>query len=210
MTKMQWKDFFVEIRRSLPRYLSIFFIVALGVAFFAGVRASEPDMRLSADAYYDDTNFMDIRILSTLGLSEDDLDAIRQVDGVTEAYGLYSVDAFVETDEESLVATVQSLTGDISRYYISEGRLPETDRECLLDEAFLMYGDYEIGDTITLRGGSGDDLSETLVRREYTIVGFGLSPMYLSWERGSASIGNGDVTGFVALIPEAFTTDTYS
>ena len=114
MTKMQWKDFFMEIRRSLPRYLSIFFIVALGVAFFAGVRASEPDMRLSADAYYDDTNFMDIRVLSTLGLSEDDLAAIRDVEGVTAAYGLYSVDTFLETDEESLVSTVQSLTGDIS------------------------------------------------------------------------------------------------
>lgn len=210
MTRMQWKDFFVEIRRSLPRYLSIFFIVALGVAFFAGVRASEPDMRLSADAYYDDTNFLDIRVLSTLGLSEDDLDAIRQIEGVSDAYGLYSVDAFVETEEESLVATIQSLTGDVSRYYLSEGRLPETDSECLLDEAFLMYGDYEIGDTITLRGGGGEDLSDTLVREEYTIVGFGLSPMFLSWERGSASIGNGDVTGFVALTPEAFTTDTYT
>ena len=210
MTRMQWKDFFVEIRRSLPRYLSIFFIVALGVAFFAGVRASEPDMRLSADAYYDDTNFLDIRVLSTLGLSEDDLDAIRQIEGVSDAYGLYSVDAFVETEEESLVATIQSLTGDVSRYYLSEGRLPETDSECLLDEAFLMYGDYEIGDTITLQGGGGEDLSDTLVREEYTIVGFGLSPMFLSWERGSASIGNGDVTGFVALTPEAFTTDTYT
>ncbi len=200
----------MEIRRSLPRYLSIFFIVALGVAFFAGVRASEPDMRLSADAYYDDTNFMDIRVLSTLGLSEDDLAAIRDVEGVTAAYGLYSVDAFLETDEESLVSTVQSLTGDISQYYISEGRLPQTDSECLLDEAFLMYGDYEIGDTISLRSGTDDPLSDTLVREEYTIVGFGLSPMYLSWERGSASIGNGDVIGFVALIPEAFTTDTYT
>lgn len=210
MTKKLWKDFFVEIRKTLPRYLSILFIVALGVAFFSGVRASEPDMRLSADAYYDDMNFMDIRVISTLGLTDDDLEAIRTVEGVTEAEGLYSVDAFLETDEKSLVATVQSMTGDVNRYHLSEGRLPEAANECLLDEAFLMRGSYAIGDTIRLRSGTSDPLTDSLKAEEYTIVGFGLSPMFLSWDRGSATIGNGDVTGFVVLTPEAFLTDVYT
>lgn len=207
---MLWKDFFVEIRRTLPRYLSILFIVALGVAFFSGVRSSEPDMRLSADTYYDGQNFMDIRILSTLGLTDDDLDAIRAVDGVSEAEGLYSVDAFLDTEEASLVASVQSLTGDVNRYYLTEGRLPETTDECLLDAAFLMHGHYTVGERITLRSGTADPLTDSLVSEEYTIVGFGYSPMYLSWNRSSASIGTGKVTGFVALTPDAFLTDVYT
>lgn len=210
MTRMLWKDFFVEIRRTLPRYLSILFIVALGVAFFSGVRSSEPDMRLSADTYYDEQNFMDIRILSTLGLTDEDLEAIRAVEGVSDAEGLYSVDAFLDTADASLVASVQSLTGQINRYYLTEGRLPETETECLLDAAFLMYGSYAVGDQITLRSGTADPLTDSLKSETYTIVGFGYSPMYLSWTRSSASIGTGKVTGFVALVPEVFLTDVYS
>jgi putative ABC transport system permease protein len=207
---MLWKDFFVEIRRTLPRYLSILFIVALGVAFFSGVRSSEPDMRLSADTYYDEQNFMDIRIISTLGLTDTDLEAIRQVEGVTEAVGIYSVDAFLDTETASLVATVQSLTGNINQYYITEGRLPENTEECLLDASFLLHGDYAIGDRITLRSGSADALTDSLSSISYTIVGFGYSPMYLSWDRASASIGTGSATGFVAVVPETFLTDVYS
>ena len=79
------KDFYMEIRRSMGRFLSIFFIVAIGCAFFSGIRASEPDMRYSGDAYFDRKNMMDIEVISTLGLTEDDLDAIRNVDGVSAA-----------------------------------------------------------------------------------------------------------------------------
>ena len=143
----------MEIRKTLPRYLSILFIVALGVAFFSGVRASEPDMRLSADVYYDEMNFMDIRVISTLGLTDGDLEAIRAIPGVSRAEALLSVDAFLDTQENSLVAAVQSLTSDINRYRVSQGRLPEQSGECLLDEAFLLYGKYQIGDTINLRSG---------------------------------------------------------
>lgn len=200
----------MEIRGTLPRYLSILFIVALGVAFFSGVRASEPDMRLSADTYYDEANFMDIRILSTLGLTDDDLAAIRSLPGVSDAQALSSVDAFLENGENSLVATVQSLTGDINRYRVSEGRLPETTGECLLDEAFLMHGDYQLGDTIRLRSGTEDPLTDSLAGEEYTIVGFGLSPMFLTWDRGAATIGGGEVFGFVVLVPEAFQTEVYT
>ncbi len=200
----------MEIRKTLPRYLSILFIVALGVAFFSGVRASEPDMRLSADVYYDEMNFMDIRVISTLGLTDGDLEAIRAIPGVSRAEALLSVDAFLDTQENSLVAAVQSLTGDINRYRVSQGRLPEQSGECLLDEAFLLYGKYQIGDTITLRSGTDKPLTDSLTTDTYTITGFGLSPMYLSWDRGSATIGGGDVAGFVALLPKDFTLDVYS
>ena len=82
MKKAQRKDFFIEIKKSLNRYLSILFIVALGVAFFSGIRASEPDMRLSVDAVADESDFMDIRVISTMGLTEEDVECIRSVDGI--------------------------------------------------------------------------------------------------------------------------------
>ncbi len=210
MTAKLWKDFFMTIRKTLPRYLSILLIVALGVAFFSGVRSSEPDMILSADTYYDDMNFMDIRVISTLGLTDDDVDAIREVEGVCEAEGMYSVDVFLDTGETSEVAEVQSLTGDINQFYLYEGRLPESDDECLLDEAFCTDGEYALGDTVTVRSGTSDDLNDTLVNTEFTIVGIGISPMYLSWSRNSATIGNGSVTGLIAVIPEAFLSDMYT
>ena len=81
------KDFYMEIRRSLGRFLSIFFIVAIGVAFFSGIRATEPDMRYSGDAYFDEKNLMDIEVISTMGLTEDDIEALKAVDGISEVEG---------------------------------------------------------------------------------------------------------------------------
>ena len=96
--KALWKDFFIEIKKSLNRFLSIFLIVALGVAFFAGVRAADPDMRLTADAYYDESNLMDIRIISTLGLTEEDVKAIGNTDGVEVAQPGYSTHVVSEIE----------------------------------------------------------------------------------------------------------------
>ena len=96
------KDFYMEIRRTLNRFLSIFLITALGVAFFSGVRAAKPDMRLSADAFYDESNLMDIRVMSTLGMTKEDLEAIQAVEGVKEVMPSYSVDVFCELPEERL------------------------------------------------------------------------------------------------------------
>ena len=91
------KDFYMEIRKSMGRSLSIFFIVAIGVAFFSGIRSSEPDMRLSGDAYFDEKNLMDLQIISTLGLTQDDVNAIRQVKGIKDVEAGYSVDVLCKT-----------------------------------------------------------------------------------------------------------------
>ena len=98
MKQAQRKDFFREIKKSLNRYLSILFIVALGVAFYAGIRSSEPDMQLSADAYFDQTRLMDIRVLGTLGLSEENVAAIEAIDGIAKAEGGYSMDFLSEAE----------------------------------------------------------------------------------------------------------------
>ena len=210
MKKAQRTDFFREIRKTLSRYISILFIVALGVAFFSGLRSSETDMRLSVDAVGDESNFMDIRIISTLGLTDDDIAAIAAVDGVTDVEGEYSFDAIWDFEDSSYVVEVSSLTDTVNIVTITEGRLPETSGECFMDWELLEMTGYEVGDTITLKSGTDDDIYDTLNEVTYTIVGAGSTPTYLSLTRGTASIGNGDVAGFIMILEEDFALDVYT
>ena len=204
------KDFYMEIRRSMGRFLSIFFIVAIGCAFFSGIRASEPDMRYSGDAYFDRKNMMDIEVISTLGLTEDDLDAIRNVDGVSAAEGGYSSDMLFTEGDNKVVVHVMSLLPSMNQVQLEEGELPEADDECVLDVDYLSESSLEIGDKITLISGTDDDVSDTLKNDTYTITGAVSSPEYISFQRGSTTIGNGSVTTFIAVPEESFALDVYT
>ena len=204
------KDFYMEIRRSMGRFLSIFFIVAIGCAFFSGIRASEPDMRYSGDAYFDRKNMMDIEVISTLGLTEDDLDAIRNVDGVSAAEGGYSSDMLFTEGDNKVVVHVMSLLPSMNQVQLEEGELPEADDECALDVDYLKESSLEIGDKITLISGTDDDISDTLKNDTYTITGAVSSPEYISFQRGSTTIGNGTVTTFIAVPEESFALDVYT
>ena len=98
--KALYKDINRTIRRTLPRFLSIFFIVALGVAFYSGIRVTEKDMKITADRQFDDSEFMDLEIIGTLGLSDRDLEAVKQLSGVVKAEGSYSVDTICQKEGE--------------------------------------------------------------------------------------------------------------
>ena len=200
----------MEIRRSMGRFLSIFFIVAIGCAFFSGIRASEPDMRYSGDAYFDRKNMMDIEVISTLGLTEDDLDAIRNVDGVSAAEGGYSSDMLFTEGDNKVVVHVMSLLPSMNQVQLEEGELPEADDECVLDVDYLKESSLEIGDKITLISGTDDDVTDTLKNDTYTITGAVSSPEYISFQRGSTTIGNGTVTTFIAVPEESFALDVYT
>ena len=200
----------MEIRRSMGRFLSIFFIVAIGCAFFSGIRASEPDMRYSGDAYFDRKNMMDIEVISTLGLTEDDLDAIRNVDGVSVAEGGYSSDMLFTEGDNKVVVHVMSLLPSMNQVQLEEGELPEADDECALDVDYLKESSLEIGDKITLISGTDDDVTDTLKNDTYTITGAVSSPEYISFQRGSTTIGNGTVTTFIAVPEESFALDVYT
>ncbi|MCI8506613.1 MAG: ABC transporter permease [Lachnospiraceae bacterium] len=210
MKKAQRKDFFVEIKKSLNRYLSILFIVALGVAFFSGIRATEPDMRLSVDAVADEADFMDVRVISTMGLTDEDLESIRAVEGITAAEGEYSADVLCAYEEKQMVLHVASLTEQVNRLTVKEGRLPEKAGECLIDEQILLQADYHLGDEITFSSGTSDPLSDTLKRDSYTVVGIGTSPYYLNFNKGTSRIGNGDIQGFVVVLGEDFALEVYT
>ena len=155
------KDFYMEIRRSLGRFLSIFFIVAIGVAFFSGIRSSEPDMRFSGDAYFDKKNLMDIEVISTMGLTDDDVSAIEAVDGIEKAEGGYSVDALCTEGDNQIVVHVMSILPSMNEVQLEEGRLPEAEDECAIDVDYLDESDLEIGDTITLTSGTDDEITDS-------------------------------------------------
>lgn len=203
------KDFFREIVKSKNRFLSILVIVALGVAFFSGIRAASPDMKLSADTYYDETSLMDIQVISSLGLTDEDVEALGQVEGVRTVNPAYSADVLCSLSDSQPVLTLMSLTEDVNKLTVSEGRLPQKDDEIFLDEEFLKSEGFQVGESITLEAGEGD-LSDTLKYDTYTIVGAGSSPFYISLERGTSTVGDGTVSGFAVLLPESFTAEAYS
>ncbi len=204
------KDFYMEIRRSTGRFMSIFFIVAIGCAFFSGIRASEPDMRYSGDAYFDNRNMMDIEVISTLGLTDDDLQAIEDVDGIEAAEGGYSVDVLSSEGDNQIAVHVMSLLPSMNQVQLEDGRLPEAEDECAVDVDYLNESSLKIGDKITLSSGSGDEVTDTLKTDTFTITGAVSSPNYISFQRGSTTIGNGSVTAFIAVPEKSFSLDVYT
>lgn len=200
------KDFYREIRGSLGRFLSIFFIVALGVAFFSGTRSSQPAMVKTGDAYFDGSLLMDVKAISTLGLTKDDVEAINEVDGVEYAVGGYSVDVVCRGDEYQRVLHVMSLTNDMNIVNVTEGRLPKKAGECLID----ADSGYKIGDVIWIESGTDTPITDTLKKDKLTVVGKGTTAYYLSFGRGSTMIGTGSVSHFAIVSDASFCMDVYT
>ncbi len=200
----------MEIRKSIGRFLSIFFIVALGVSLFVGISATEPDMILSGDIYADENKLMDIKVVSTYGLTEDDLEAIGRLPSIEDAVGSYSTDVLCESEDNMKVLHVMSELSDMNLITVTEGRLPKEPDECLIDEDFLAATEYEIGDTLELVSGTDADLTDTLKHTKLKIVGSGNTSLYFSFDRGSSTIGNGTVSGFLIVEPEAFALEVYT
>ena len=204
------KEFYMEIRKTLNRFLSILLINALGVAFFAGVRASKPDMRLSADAFFDESNLMDIRVMGTLGMTEEDAEAIAAVEGVKEVMPVRSVDMFGQLGDRQLNLQVMSQPEEMNRIHVREGRLPKEKNECLVDYNLLTSGLCVIGEEITLASGTEDETSDLVNQESFTIVGAGTTSYYMSLDRGTTGIGSGSLDGFLIVRPEVFEQDYYT
>lgn len=180
------------------------FIVMLGAAFFSGIRSAKNDMHVSADSYYDRVNFMDIRVVSTLGLTEDDLEDMRNTEGVAAVTGGYTAEVLNEQSDMEFALKVIAWTEDVNQVTLTDGRLPEKANECLADDIYLQQTGCEIGDQITLESGSSEDLSDTLKEETYTIVGSGTLPYYMEMDRGSGTVGDGSLDAFLVVLPEVF------
>lgn len=204
------KDFYMEIRKSMGRFLSIFFIVAIGCAFFAGIRSSEPDMRYSGDAYFDRKNLMDLQVISTMGLTDEDVEAIEKLDGIEKAEAGYSVDALCTEGDNQIVMHVMSLLPSMNQVQVENGRLPEKSDECVVDADFLSKSTLKIGDRVTLSSGTDKPVTDSLKGDTFTIVGSVSSPCYIGFQRGSTTIGSGNISAFLCVPEESFCMEVYT
>ena len=206
---MLLKTAFREIKTSLGRYLAILAIIALGVGFFTGLRVTRTAMISTANHYLKDLAMFDDRILSTLGWTEEDVDAFRKLDGVSAAEGARSADVLcVGEDGSDMVLKAHSLTQQVNRLSLQAGRLPEKADECVVDA--WRYDESALGSVIRLSDNNSADTMDTFASREYTVVGVAASPMYINYERGGTALGNGTVAAFVYLLPEGFALDYYT
>ena len=204
-------DLLREIKNTRSRFLSLLVLSALAVCFLAGLRATEPDMKRSADQYFDQQKLMDLHIVSTLGVTEEDVAALADQPGVREAEGACTVDAVVPIDGSGYIVKALSFTQTpgINAPRLVEGRFPQRGDECLVEPKMLQQTGLSVGDKIVLDPGDGD-FADAMAFSEYTIVGTADSPLYIYIERGSSSLGTGKVSAFVLLPLEGFSLDYYT
>lgn len=197
-------DFIREVRHTYSRFLSILLLSALAVAFLVGLRATAPDMEYTADNYYDSHHLMDGYVMSTMGLTQEDLQALAQADGVDQVEGAWSVDA---TAVDSIVS-MRSMPENLNLLNVVEGRLPQQADECVTEQMLLTALGLEIGDTLTVTLDEADQ--DSLTRTSYTIVGTVQSPLYVGTDRGSTTLGSGSIDAFVYIPGENFNLDVYT
>ena len=197
-------DFIREVRHTYSRFLSILLLSALAVAFLVGLRATAPDMEYTADNYYDSHHLMDGYVMSTMGLTQEDLQALAQADGVDQVEGAWSVDA---TAVDSIVS-MRSMPEELNLLNVVEGRLPQQADECVTEQMLLTALGLEIGDTLTVTLDEADQ--DSLTRTSYTIVGTVQSPLYVGTDRGSTTLGSGSIDAFVYIPGENFNLDVYT
>ena len=193
-----------EVKNTFSRYLSILVLAALAVAFLSGLRTAAPDMQYTADRYYDRTRLMDGYVLSTLGLTQGDVDALAGAAGVEAAEGCRDVDAIAI----DCIVNVRSMPERLNLLEVEEGRLPQRGDECVTESLLLVKLGLQVGDTLELV--MAEDHEDDLERTSYTIVGVVNSPLYVSLDRGASALGSGSVDAFVYVPGENFTFDHYT
>ena len=208
MRSMIWKSTFREIKQSLGRFLAILAIVALGVGFFAGLKVTQSAMLKTAQRYFDRTDLYDYRLISTVGFSEDEVDTIKKQKDVKAAEGAVTFDIICESGGKERVLKMHSITENVNRLVLVAGKLPQNAGECVVDSN--LYDASMIGKMLKLSDGNDEEDLEHFSNREYKVTGIVQSPLYSQFERGSTSLGNGRVSGFVYLLPEGFTDDYYT
>ncbi len=210
MKSMMWRTTFREIKGSLGRYMAILSIIALGVGFFAGLKVTKPTMVTIVDNYTKEQAFFDYRLLSGLGFEKESVEAFRELEGVRAVEGSVFTDIIYQNGEDGakLVANLNSITEQVNQLEIIAGRMPQAPNECVVDAD--MYSEDVIGTRIILAGENKEETMDMLAYDTYTIVGVGLSPTYMNFQRGSSSIGSGVVSCFIYIPIEGFETDYYT
>lgn len=212
MKKTFFKNLFRDIKKSISRFLSIVIIIAIGVAFYGGVRATSPDMKMSGDYYFRKNNFMDFKMLSPMGFTKEDVEYIVKQNGISEAEGAYSIDGVIEKDKRQLVMNINSLQNEngINDIRMIRGKRPERVNEAIIEEKFFKENKLSLNDKIVLKSGNDNNIENALKNIEFTIVGTAKSPLYVSDQRQLSSVGDGTVRGFVYILPQVFKSDVFT
>lgn len=214
MRSAMWKTTFREIKNSLGRYLAILAIVALGVGFFVGLKITRPVMIATVEDFVENQNFYDFKLMSTLGFTDEDVKALQSLRDATSSpvssvvAGAISIDVLYENGEAESVLKLHSITDGINDCYLTAGRMPEKADECVVDSRLMTAAD--IGTEIKIAADNDEDTLDMLVYESYKVVGIVQNPLYLNFERGTTSLGNGKLAGY-AFIPEAgFDSEYYT
>ena len=210
MKKALMKDTVKEITNTFKRFISLMLIVLLGVGFFAGIRVTSPDMRNTLDKTFDEYEAMDIQVLSTLGITKEDIKELQKIEGVEKVEASYVTDAIVNIAETEEVVKIMALSDEINKTKIVEGRLPENNKECVVEPRFLTGTEQKIGDKIKIevedvQDEEGKD-QPLLKQKEVTIVGTVNSPLYISSDRGTTKLGSGKISYYMYIPLDNFDT----
>lgn len=205
MKRALLKDSLKEIKNTHKRFISILLMAFLGVGFFVGLRASSPDMIDTIDSYFDNKNVYDIKVLSTLGLTDEDITKLSNIEGINKVYGEYSEDILINFEDTEIVTKVLSID-EVNEVYLLEGRKPQRSNECLVENLFCVRTGKKIGDTIIIEKDEDSIIKET----EVTIVGTINSPLYVSKERDTSKLGSGKVSYNMYLPKESFDSEIYT
>ena len=210
MKKALIKDSFIQIKKTNKRFISILLMAFLGVGFFAGVRATSPDMKITVDNYFDTMNVYDLKIVSTLGLTEEDKTEVSKIEGVKDAYGLYSEDVFLKIKDEENVVKVLEYESKINKPDLVEGKFPEKSDECLIEYYMSEYEGVKIDDVIEIEEKLEDDEEASFKNTKLKVVGIAKSPVYISRDRGTTSLGTGKIDYFIYVSKENIDSDIYT
>lgn len=206
MKSMMKRNTFREIKKSFGRYFAILAIVALGVAFFSGLKITQSVMVHSADVYLKDLQFYDYRLVSTLGFTEENVEALAEKEDVRAAEGAISAEIlYKDAGENERVIKMHSITEKVNKLKLVAGEMPQSADECVVDSA--LFSEDAIGSKLVLSENNTTDDLDKFAYKEYTITGLVQSPCYIQFERGNTSIGNGRISGFAYILKDGFTVD---
>lgn len=206
MKSMMKRNTFREIKKSFGRYFAILAIIALGVAFFSGLKITQSVMVHSADVYLKDLQVYDYRLVSTLGFTEENVEALAEKEDVRAAEGAISAEVlYKDAGENERVIKMHSITEKVNKLKLVAGEMPQSADECVVDS--VLFSEDAIGSKLVLSENNTTDDLDKFAYKEYTITGLVQSPCYIQFERGNTSIGNGRISGFAYILKDGFAVD---
>ena len=205
-----WADTFREIRNTKVRCLSLMVICMLGAAALVGIQATAINMRDDADREYKERRLYDVQLKSAIGFSGEDVARVRETHGVSDAMPTYIFDVYADVVDEQHPVRTYALPDDLNTLKLVSGNLPNNAGECAVEHRLFVEGGYSLGDSISFRLGNMDVYNSVFETETYTITAVVSSPLYLTFERGRTTLGNGSVRYYVYLHPDSYKLDVHT